>query len=151
MKKCKAKYLKIVTMILVFVMLLTPGFNALAAETDQTRASDYIRKSTASITAKGNGKMEISLRLTATAVMGQLGVSSMIVYESTDQTNWSTVGYYTYNTHANLIAYNTSNFAATLTQNGVAGRYYKAQVCFWAGNGTDGSSRYIWTSVVRAT
>lgn len=83
--------------------------------------------------------------------MGEIGVSGLIVYESTDQTNWSTVGYYNYNTHSNLIAYNTQVFNASLTRTGVAGRYYKAQVNFWAGNGGTGDSCIVTTSIVRAT
>ena len=143
--------MKLVAMILVIGAIFSLGANALAGEVAQPYANNSIDNCSASIAALGSGKLKITLRLAATAVMGQLGVSGMIVYESTDQTNWSTVGYYTYNTHSNLIAYNASNFFASLTQTGVAGRYYKAQVNFWAGNGGTGDSWIFTTSVVRAT
>ena len=151
MKNISARLTKIIAIFLAFAMFFSFGTSVLAAEEVRPYANDYIRDAYASMSAQGNGKLAISLSLAATAVMGQLGVSGMIVYESTDQTNWSTVGYYTYNTHSNLIAYNTQFFNATLTQNGVAGRYYKAQVSFWAGNGGTGDSRIVTTSIVRAT
>lgn len=151
MKRNFTRLVKIISMILALGAVFGIGANALAAEAVQPRANNYINDAKASISAIGSGKVKISFTVTGTGVMDEIGVSSIIVYESTDQTNWTGVAMYPYNTNPNLVAFNTTTLSSSVTYSGVAGRYYKAYVCFWAGNSGVGDSTYQWTSIVKAS
>ena len=142
---------KMLALILALTLLMPLGGNALAAEMGQSRVNNYINYCSATIKALGNGRVQVSFSVIGTGVMDEIGVSSILLYTSTDQTNWSVAAVYPYNLNPSLVGLHTTSLSSSVSHGGVAGQYYKAYLCFWAGNDGVGEEYYKWTSVVRAT
>lgn len=144
-------FVKIIACILAISLLAPIGANAAVQDTVAPLASDYLMAYTAYICAMGQGELEIWFRVTGTATWADIGVLSIILYESTDNSNWYWVETYRHNTDEGMLAHNTFAHMDCVSYQGVAGRYYKAYVCIWAGSEDDGDARYMWTPVELAT
>ena len=140
--------LRLLTIILVVAMILplTAG-----ATTVQPRASAYFSEYEAYISAVGNGKVQVRFSANGTGYMDELGLMRITLKESTNNSTWTTVKTFTQSGTPSLMGYNTDYHSGYVTYQGVAGRYYKAYVCFWSGDNGSGENRYFWTSVKQAT
>ena len=83
--------------------------------------------------------------------MDEIGVLSIKLYESTDNSTWTRVKTYSYENYSSMLAYDDYVHSSCVSYQGVAGRYYKAYVCIWAGKNGGGDTRYMWTSSKKAT
>lgn len=97
------------------------------------------------------GKVRVQFSATGTGMMNKLSVKSIILYESSDQTNWIKVKTYLSEDYVAMLAQGVSNHSGYVIFYGVAGRYYKAYVTFYATVDGRSNSRYSWTAVTRAT
>lgn len=138
-----------VALVLSFVMSI-PSYAAVP-DTIEPLASDYLVSYTSYIGPVGDGKVQVWFRVTGKGYMGDIGTLSIMLYESTDNENWYWVETFLHNDYPNMLSQNDSHHMSYVEYQGVAGRYYKARVCIWAGNGTQGDSRYMWTTVKQAT
>lgn len=143
--------LKMVACILVMALMVPVSVSAAAPETVMPRASDYLMGYTAYVCAMGGGDLEIWFEVAGTATQEYLGVLSIYLYESTDNVNWYWVKTYRNNEYEQMLLTNAWEVIDYVPYEGVAGRYYKAYVGIWGGPDPGGDSRYIWTSVERAT
>ena len=82
--------------------------------------------------------------------MDDIGTLSIMLYESTDNQNWSWKKTFLHEDYEQMLISGIIN-SDYVPYDGIAGRYYKAYVCIYAGIGKNGDSRYMWTSVERAT
>lgn len=83
--------------------------------------------------------------------MDEIGVLSILLYESSDKTNWRHVKTYSHENYASMLIEDDWAHSSYVSYNGTAGKYYKAYVCIWAGKNGSGDTRYMWTPVERAT
>ena len=95
----------------------------------------------------GSGELQIWFRVTGVDDWADIGVLTIYLYESTDQTNWTRVKTFRHMDYEQMLGHNFGHHMNYVTYQGTVGRYYKAYVCIWAGSETDGDSRYIWTDV----
>ena len=146
MKRKRSVFFRI-TALLISLLMLCP-LNANAAE---VRASYYLDSYSAYVYAAGGGKVQICFSVTGVNYMDDIGCLSIELYESTDNSNWEWVDSYTDTNTSNLLAQNKIHYSSYVDYQGVAGRYYKAYVCIWAGKDGNGDSRYYWTSSTKAT
>ena len=86
-----------------------------------------------------------------TGTMDEIGVLSIMLYESTNQSTWTRVKTYSHENYASMLEENDYYHCSYVSYQGTAGKYYKAYVCIWAGKDGSGDTRYMWTSVERAT
>ena len=117
----------------------------------EPRASDYLDSYNAYPYAAGWGKIQIWFNVTADNYMDDIGSLKIMIYESTDNTNWTWVETFTHNTTAGMLAQNQIVYQSHVEYQGVIGRYYKAYVCIWAGKDGGGDTRYFWTGSIKAT
>jgi len=143
--------LRIAAIFLVFAMLLPVGVNAAVPETVQPCASYYLNSYNAYIYPAGNGKIQVWFTVTGVDYMDELGALRIAIYESTDNSNWTWVKTFTHDTTSGMLGYDDYFYGSNVNYQGVAGRYYKAYVCIWAGENGDGDARYFWTSSKLAT
>lgn len=152
MERKKCHFLVKLIAILLVVSLCAPiGAQAAMPETVQPLASAYLTDYTAYICAMGNGDLEIWWEVCGTGTWADVGVLSIYLYESTDNTNWEWVKTFQFTTYENMLAHNTYFCMSHVDYDGVPGRYYKAYVHIWAGPEDGGDGRYIWTPVERCT
>ena len=147
----KSCFMKAVVIILVIALMMPVSVNAATPETVMPMASDYLAAYTAYICAMGSGDLEIWFEVTGTGTQEYLGVLVIYLYESTDNANWTWVKTYRHIDYNQMLATNAWHHGSYVDYQGIAGRYYKAYVGIWGGPDDTGDSRYIWTSVERAT
>ena len=142
---------RIVAMVLMVSLVMPAYANAATAESVQPRASDYLDSYNTYICAMGSGKLQIWYTVVGDTDMDEIGVLSIRLYESSDKTNWTRVKTYLHEDYSSMLIEDDFVHSSYVSYNGPAGKYYKAYVCIWAGKNGSGDTRYMWTSVERAT
>ena len=143
--------LKAIALVLVLSFVLPVYANAAVIEGPQTRASDYLDSYNTYICTMGGGKLEIWYTVVGDTDMDEIGVLSIILYESTDSTNWTHVKTYSHENYPSMLVEDDFFHSSYVSYRGIPGKYYKALVCIWAGRNGSGDTRYMWTRVERAT
>lgn len=151
MRMRRKTLLKLIALLMTASCLMTSVAFAAVPETVQPLASAYFGSYCPTVSALGGGKVQVTISVTGTSIMDEIGADSIVLYESTDQTDWEQVKTWDKSTYPGLFDEDTSEHTATVSYYGVAGRYYKAYICIYAKKGTGMESSYIWTYVKRAT
>lgn len=147
-KKTKSPLIRLFALILVFVFTAPLNVSAANADTITPRASYYLSSYNTYICDMGNGRMEIWFDVTGTGVMDEIGVLSIRLYESSDNTNWTRVKTYSHENYSSMLAHDDWSHISYVSYQGTAGKYYKAYVCIWAGKNGAGDTRYMWAPMV---
>lgn len=138
---------RIFVLMLAVIMLINPVTVGSADEVEP-KASDYINTCSATASALGAGRVRFSFTIRGFSPC-DLGVKTIEVYESINNSDWTKVHTYTSSDYSYLMGEDVSYHSDYVTYYGIAGRYYKAYFRFWGGNGIFGESNYVWTSVVK--
>ena len=150
-KQRKNTLIKLIACLLVISMISPCMASAATAETIQPYASSYLTSYNSYVCAMGGGRLEIWFSVTGDTDMDEIGTLSIKLFESTDGTNWTWKKTFLHEDYSSMLAYDDFFHSSYVPYQGVAGRYYKAYVCIWAGKDGGGDTRYMWTSVERAT
>lgn len=150
-KRKNMKFVRLVAMMLVVVLTLPMSVKAAVVEPVQPCASSYLNSYNAYVYPAGSGKIQVYYSVIGVGYMDTLGALTIKIYESTDNSNWTWVKSFTNDTTPSMIGYDDYYHSGHVDYQGVAGRYYKAYVCIWAGKNGDGDTRYFYTSSKRAT
>lgn len=139
---------KAVALVLVF-SLMTPC-SAMAATQDmiQPYASSYLTAYNTYICNVGSGKIQIWYEVCATGYMDEVGVLSIRLYESSDNSTWTWVKTFTHEKYSSMLATNDNYHCSYVSYHGTVGKYYKAYVCIWAGKNGSGNTRYMWAKML---
>lgn len=151
MNKGRKTIIHLLVLCLVVSMLVPCHAYAATAEEIMPYASNYLDSYNSYICAMGSGALQIWFTVVGDNYMDEIGVLSIKLYESSDNTNWTRVKTYSYENYSSMLAYNDYYHGSYVSYQGTAGKYYKAYVCIWAGNNGSGDTRYMWTSVKQAT
>lgn len=119
-----------------------------------SRASNYLDSYNAYPYAAGGGKVQIWFDVTADDYMADIGSLSITVYEcSTNSSNindWEHAQSFTNGNTPSILGHNKIYYSSHVTHDGTEDMWYKAYVCIYAGDGTNGDTRYFWTGAVKA-
>jgi len=143
--------LRILSLVVVCLLLVPSTVNAAMPEAAQPYASAYLTSYNSYICAMGSGKLQIWFTVVGDTDMDEIGTLSIFLYESSDKTNWTRVKTYLHEDYSSMLAEDDWVHSSYVSYSGTAGKYYKAYVCIWAGKNGSGDTRYMWTSVERAT
>ena len=148
-KRNHAWLVRIISCLLVIVLIVPFGANAATIEPIVPHASDYLTSYTSYICHMGGGDLEIWYRVMGTGPnWADIGVLTIMLYESSDQTNWTRVHTFRHTDYETMLAHDTWFHMSHVDYEGSTGKYYKALVTIWAGDANNnGDSRYIWTEV----
>ena len=147
MKKAKSLFIKMVTLCLVFALAAPVGVSAATVEAITPRASYYLDAYNTYICEMGGGRIEIWYEVDGTGDMDEIGVLSIYLYESMDNSSWRWVKTFQHENYSSMLAYDDWSHISCVSYQGVPGRYYKAYVCIWAGKDGDGDTRYMWAKM----
>lgn len=140
-----------VVALLLAIVLICP-INVCAAE---PRASYYLSAYNAYCYAAGSGVVQVWFTVEGTDYMADIGSLSIQVYEcSTNSSNDSDWDFFTSFNNGNtpsILGHNKYYYSSHVSCSATVGKWYKAYVCIYAGDGTNGDTRYFWTSAVKAT
>lgn len=141
------------TALLLVISLFVPC-TAYAATSDvvaQPYASRYLTAYNTYICAMGSGKLQIWYEVMGTGDMDEIGVLKIMLYESSDNVNWTWKKTFLHESYSSMLVENDFYHSSYVSYSGTAGKYYKAYVCIWAGKDGSGDTRYMWATSVRAT
>lgn len=144
-------FVKIIATILLITLLTPINVQAAVPETVVPMASAYLASYTAYICAMGDGELQVWFEITGTGTQEYIGVLSILLYESTDNENWSWVKTFMHQNNETMLAQNHYCHVNYVSYQGVPGRYYKAYVGIWGGPADSGDARYFWTPVELCT
>ena len=150
-RKKSSLLIKLIAIILAVSMCAPVAAQAAMPETVAPMASAYLMEYTAYICAMGGGDLEIWFEVTGTQTWADLGVLTIYLYESTDNSNFYWVKTFQFTEYENMLWHDTIFCMDHVDYEGVPGRYYKAYVQVWAGPEDTGDTRYFWTPVERCT
>ena len=148
-KKKNSVLVKLVAILLAFSKCAPIGAQAAVPETVEPMASAYLAAYTAYICAMGGGDLEIWFEVNGTDYWADIGVLTIYLYESTDNSNFSWVKTFQFTDYESMLWHNNYFCVDYVPYEGVPGRYYKAYVQVWAGPEDGGDTRYFWTPVER--
>lgn len=150
-KRKNMKAVRFVAIVLAFAMMLPVGVSGAVVEPVQPCASSYLDSYNAYVYPAGNGLIQVYYSVIGVDYMDILGYLRIAIYESTDNTNWTWVKTFNNSTNPEMLGYNDFYHSGHVDYQGVAGRYYRAYVCVWAGKGDGDDTRYFYTSSKLAT
>lgn len=136
---------------IILIVAITVPMGVSAAEPIQPRGSDYLISYNAYIYPAGNGLIQAWFTVNGTDYMETIGALTIQIYESKDQVSWTWKKSFTHDSTSGMIDHNDYYHSGHVDYQGIAGRYYKAYVCIWAGRDGGGDSRYFYTSSKRAS
>ena len=144
----KSNAVKFIALLLTLCLASPLTVHAAEQEEIMPRESLYLNMSSTYIADMGNGEMQIWFDVMGTGYMDEIGVLSIQLYESTNNVTWTRVKTFLYEENPGMLAYNDYQHVSHVTYQGIAGRYYKAYVCIWAGKDGKGDTRYKWATMV---
>ncbi len=135
--------------VLLLVVALVSPIQALGAEADPIMpfASYYLDAYNTYI-CRVSGGIQIWYEVMGTDDMDEIGVLSIILYESSDNTNWTRIKTFSHENYSSMLAEDDWYHASYVSYAGSASKYYKAYVCIWAGKNGSGDTRYMWATMV---
>ncbi len=143
--------IRLLILIVCFSLTTPCAVSASIVPEVQPCASYYLSCYQTYVCPVGNGEIQVWFDVIGAGTQDELGTLSIMVYESTDNKNWTWKDAYLHEDYSNMLKYNTAQNMSYVSYQGVAGRYYKAYVCIWGGSDGNGDTRYVWTSSQRAT
>lgn len=143
--------IRVIAVVLVMALTLPVGVGAATVETVQPCASSYLNSYSAYIYPAGSGKIQVWFTVTGTDYMDEIGSLRIAIYESTNNSTWTWKKTFTHESTSGMLGYDDYYHSGHVDYQGVAGRYYRAYVCIWAGENGDGDTRYFYTTAKKAT
>lgn len=137
--------IKLIAVCLIISLVFPIPVSATTIDTAQPYASRYLTAYNTYICDMGSGNIQIWYEIMGTGDMDEIGVLSIKLYESSDNTNWTRVKTYSHENYSSMLAYDDWSHISYVSYQGTAGKYYKAYVCIWAGKDGSGDTRYMWS------
>ena len=131
------RFTRCICLLLVCVMMFST--TAFAAETADSRASDYFWSSSVYFWNTSGRNYEIWFDVTAVGTMAELGTSKIQVQRSTDESNWTTVRTYYKEDYSQMIDTNTVHHGDCVPFTATTGYCYRAIVTLYAKNSSGGT------------
>ena len=118
---------KIITLILVFSLIAPYSVLAATAEEIQPYASSYLTSYNTYICRVGSsGQIQIWFDVMGTGTMVEIGVLSIVLYESTDNINWSYADTFLHEDYDSLLVEKDWCHSSYVPYQGSTSKYYKA-------------------------
>lgn len=147
-------FIRLTAIVLVVALLVPVGASASSEKNTQLRASEFLSTYGAYVYAAGGGEVQVWFDVQGTGYMDELGALTIELYEcSTNSSNiddWTWKKSFTHDSTDGMLGYNDYLYVSHVDYAGIAGRWYKAYVCVWAGEDGDGDTRYFWTYAEQA-
>lgn len=144
----KSTVIRILAVLLAFTFAIPSTASAATVDEAQPYASKYLTSYSAYVYVTSAGQVQVWFDVMGTGDMDEIGVLSVLLYESTDKSTWTRIKTFSHENYgATMLAEDDWYVSSHVSTQGVKGRYYKAYICFWAGKNGSGDTRYMWTSV----
>ena len=138
------RFFQFVAMMLVMSLVLSiPVFAA------EPKSSAFFYRTGTYLEKVSGTTFDVWFDVTATGIMDELGVSTIKVQRSSDQTNWSTMYTFSKDSYSQMIDENTVRHADSVRYTGTTGYYYRAKVTFYAKNSSGTGTYVMYTDTIK--
>ena len=145
MKQGRCSIRKIVALCLAIVLIIPATVYANEADSITPYASYYLDSYNTYICDMGSGKIQIWFDVMGTGTMDEIGALSIMLYESSDGSNWTLVKTFLHDSTSDMLFEDDYYVSSHVSwANGSTSKQYKAYVCVWAGKNGTGDTRYFW-------
>lgn len=145
MKHKTTSFVKLVAILLVFSLFAPCTAHAISSQSVQPYASKYLSVYSAYVYVTSSGSVQVWFDVLATGDMDDIGALSIILYESSDGTNWSHAKTFLHESTAGMLFEDDSYVSSHVSwANGSTSKQYKAYVGVYAGKNGTGDTRYFW-------
>lgn len=131
-------------------LLAVSLLSALLCTTAFARSSAYLDSYGATVTAKSNGKMVVTVDVSGVGTMTEIGATTIYIYESKDNKSFTRVATYEYTDYPKMMGSGTYYCEDAVTYNGKPGYYYFASVYCYAANANGSDEKNYTTSAKQA-
>lgn len=143
--KVKTNLFKIIAVLLTFALIVPYPVSASTVETVQPFASKYLTSYSAYVYVTSSGEVQVWFDVMGTGDMDEIGALRIMLYESSDGTNWSDVKTFLHDSTSDMLFEDDYYVSSHVSwANGSTSKQYKAYVCVWAGKNGTGDTRYFW-------
>lgn len=149
--KLHTLFRKLLLLFLCFSLLLPSSVIAAVPDTVYPTASYYLSAYSAYICPLAEYDIQIWWNVIGTGAMADIGTLRIRLYESTDNVTWTHVKTFHHTTYTQMLDHESGHSMDYVFYDGDHACYYKAYVTIYAGDETNGDSRYVWTGVVQGT
>ena len=140
------RFTRCICFLLVCIMMLST--TALAAETADSRASNFFAASSVYFWNTSGRNYQIWFDVTAVGTIQKLGASEITVQRSTDNSNWTTVQTYYMSDYSKMTNDNTFRYANCVPFTATAGYSYRAIVYLYAKNSSGTGNMMATTAIL---
>lgn len=133
----------------IFALVMISSLLCTAASA-AVQSSEYLDGYSVAMTPDSNGKMIVTLDVSALDYMTEIGAKSISVYESTNGEDFYWVKTYYKSSYPKMMGSGISFYKSVLTHQGTPGYYYYAKANIYAGDSTGGDERYCNSAIERA-
>ncbi len=141
----KRRYSRLLAFVCSLLLCFSFGVTILAVE---PRATNYIAVQSSGLTRTTGTDFRISYSVTTGQTVDQVGVFMIQLMRSTDQQTWYREEvFYSYD-YPELLCENSWTHSGSITYTGTRGYYYRANVVFYAKEGTDSERTSMYTNVI---
>lgn len=144
-KQWRTTSFRIVAIILVLVLLTPTSVLAATPDLPQPYASKYLTSYSAYCYVTASGEAQVWFDVMGTGTMDEIGALSIMLYESSDGSNWTLVKTFLHDSTSDMLFEDDYYVSSHVSwANGSTSKQYKAYVCVWAGKNGTGDTRYFW-------
>lgn len=143
--RLKTNSFRIIAILLAFAIIVPYPVSAATAETVQPFASKYLTSYSAYVYVTSSGEVQVWFDVMGTGDMDEIGALRIMLYESSDGTNWSDVETFLHDSTSDMLFKDDYYVSSHVSwKGGSTSKQYKAYVCVWAGKNGSGDTRYFW-------
>lgn len=144
-KRKNLSFVAIVSIVLVIALLMPCTVSAAAVDVATPYASNYLSLYSAYVHVTSGGQVQVWFEVMGTDDMDEIGALSIMLYESSDGSNWTLVKTFLHNTTSAML-YEDDYYVSSHVSwdKGSASKQYKAYVGVYAGKNGTGDTRYFW-------
>ena len=143
--KQSSKLIKIIAILLIISILSPCTASAATSEVVQPYASKYLTSYSAYVYVTAGGTVQVWFDVMGTGDMDEIGSLRIVLYESSDNTNWTKVKTFLHESTSGMLFEDDYYVSSHVSwSGGSTNKYYKAYVCVWAGKNGAGDTRYFW-------
>jgi hypothetical protein len=135
--------------VILSAVLLVSVLAAVPASAGVLRASQYLASYSASLSAAGNGQVEIGFNVGAVSVADKVGALTIVVQKKVGS-SWSDVQTFNGTVANGMLAANAISNCDEITYNGTSGQQYRAVVTAYAKIGSGSDSKPFTTGEITA-
>lgn len=141
----KRLLIKIVAVIITFSLISPCAVSAATGEMMQPYASKYLTSYSAYVYVTTSGQVQVWFDVMGTGDMDKIGSLKIMLYESTNGTNWTWVKTFLHDSTAGMLYEDDYYVSSHVSWSGGSkSKQYKAYVCVYAGKNGGGDTRYFW-------